>query len=281
MTNSFDEIRLILQKHGEDTKQKYVYHYTTGVGLKSIIENKQLWLSERSYMNDVLEVNYTKGVIKEVLSTKLNYSDQIIEKTFFENEMQYVFSTSLEKDSINMWSYYSGSDAYCIEFDRRELRDYFLEFVEEEMNFFYGPVIYNKNKQKRILTEVCEEVVDKLVLVAKDLLAETNDTTNASRYESAKYVYHFFYSLCKQQGHSCEKEFRYLISNASQSDFVIKKGLFIPILKIGSSDIKIPISRIIIGPNNHEVIAEESLRLFLDAKKYNGVKILHSNLQIR
>lgn len=280
MKNKFDEIRDILQKYGEDTKRKYVYHYTTGTGLKSIVENNQLWLSERNYMNDKLEIAYTKGIIKDVLKANLKFSENIIDRFFFEKEMQYVFSTSLTKDSINMWSYYSGVDAYCIEFDRRLLRDYFLDTLNGNGRLLYGPVIYNKTKQKKIMSDVCVEVIDEIKKVF-DAFDQKIDP-DVDDFINAQYVYQFFYSLCKQQGHSCENEFRYLVGKVKKNEFIIKTGLFVPTIKIGSIESKkVPINKIIIGPNNHEDIALESIRMFLDQNGYKKVRIAPSSLGIR
>lgn len=280
--NNFEKIRSILQKYGEDTKNRYLYHYTSGSGLKSIIEENQLWLSERSYMNDILEVEYTKELIRELFKDKIPFSDDIIENTLLKNEMQYVFSTSLEKDSINMWSYYSGIDAYCIVFDRRKLRDYFIDLNTVNYKLFYGQVIYDRKKQNKIMSEVCNTVISDLFQVLTKGIKKEDTTKIKKEYEDAKYIFQFFYSLCKQQGHSCEKEFRYLVSNVEKVDFIIKKGLFVPIYKIGNKATKkIPINQIIIGPNNHETIAKDSLRLFLDANNYKKVDILPSSLRIR
>lgn len=280
--NNYDKIRSILQKHGEDTRNKYLYHYTSGIGLKSIIEENQLWLSERSYMNDVLEVEYTKEIIRELFRNRIPFSEDIIEDTLLQNEMQFVFSTSLEKDSINMWSYYSGIDSYCIVFDRKQLRDYFLELNTDNYKLFYGQVIYNRKKQNKIMSEVCNTVISDLFQVLTKGIQKEDTTKIKKEYDDAKYIYQFFYSLCKQEGHSCEKEFRYLVSNVKKVDFLIKKGLFVPIFKIGNSTTKkIPINHIIIGPSNHETIAKDSLRLFLDENGYKKVKISPSSLKTR
>lgn len=279
MIDDFAEtVRNILIESDEDISTKYVYHYTSGQALKNIIENDQLWFTERNYMNDVLDEKYIRGIIKKIFSDNNGFKGSVLEDLLLEDRTQYVFSTSLEKDLIHLWSYYSETDSYCLEFDRRGLRDYFLNHLQKDEMLYYGPVIYKRDKQKKIITSVSNNVMNKLNQLF-DSPPFTNDTTENMKV--ARQVYHFFYSLIKQEGHNCEKEFRYLIQSEIIPEFVVKNGIFIPIKKIGKKNEKLPISKIIIGPSNHEKLTMKSLKMFLDKNAYEKVRISKSKLNIR
>lgn len=67
--NIYEDVDVILRKYKEDCHDKYdyVYHFTTAEGLLKIINGQSLLLSEREYMNDIFEVDYTNNLIKSVM----------------------------------------------------------------------------------------------------------------------------------------------------------------------------------------------------------------------
>jgi hypothetical protein len=269
----------ILKKYDEDIEINELYHYTDGNSLQSIIETNQLWLTERNYLNDVYDEEYAAMFIKERYGKGINFHGSLYEKLLLSKTPQYVFSTSLENDQIHQWNYYSGSDAYCVEFDRHELINYLYKSKSEHDNFYYGPIIYDPDKAKEIINSVMDEYTQKIETV---MLSPVSNVKSQELLNTTKNVYQFFFSLIKQKGHKCEKEFRFLFQTNRLPKFKTKKGLFVPYIEIGKKDKKkIPIKRIIIGPNNHEVIAEKSLRNFLDQHEYKEVKISRSKLSSR
>lgn len=128
-----------------------VYHYSDVASLKSIIDNKQLWLTRFDYLNDTEEVKFTYDIIKNFLSS--NYLDheslngfidflkacvELLECYFGEKESTkyeetlneirntiskvYVLSTSLKEDNLSLWHYYSGGTGASIKFSTAKLR---------------------------------------------------------------------------------------------------------------------------------------------------------------
>ncbi|UKI54950.1 MAG: hypothetical protein L6V90_09950 [Treponema succinifaciens] len=143
----YEDVDAILRKYNEDCHDKYdyLYHFTTGEGLLKIITGQSLLLSEREYMNDIFEVDYTNNLIKSVMGNSSVSKDRF----------EYIFSTSTQQDSIHMWSYYSKDDAYCLKLNREELKEQFFN-EGDILNYpaFYGKVIYDEKTQLAILTEV-------------------------------------------------------------------------------------------------------------------------------
>jgi hypothetical protein len=282
--SDFNEIvKDILQKNKKDVSCTYIYHYTDGKGLQGIIQNNELWLTERNYMNDILDERFVKTNIKNRFRDISDFKGSILENLLINPIPQYIFSTSTEKDLIHQWTYYSDTDSYCIEFNRKQLIRFLYNCSFENEPFYYGPVLYDTRQVRNIIDDALEDYKDKILKSLNNSISKSNNPNNLI---VAKEVYQYFYSLIKQKGHYCEKEYRFLFQSEREPDFKTKKGLFVPYIKIAnmlnnSQKDKLPISKIIIGPNNHESIAKESLRLFLKKYHYNTVEIERSELQIR
>ena len=271
-------VTTILKQYNEDVKSSNLYHYTDGKALQSIIENNQLWLSDRDYMNDINDHEYIRNIVKEKFKKNIDFQGSLFEQLLITKLPQYVFSTSLEKDLIHQWSYYSDSNSYCLEFDRHELRDYLYKYKQKNDYFYYGPVIYNQETAKKIVNVIMETYQEHIQAVISTPVPQPGQEKLLKRTQE---VYQFFYSLIKQYGHYCEKEFRFLYRSKRKPKFKTKKGLFVPYIEIGIKTEKLPIKKIIIGPNNHELIAQDSLRMFLNQNGYESVIIEKSELNIR
>lgn len=275
-TNYQIEINEILTKNGINITPKYVYHYTDGNALKSIIENQELWLSERNYMNDVLDEKYINSLVGKIIYNKTLFVEPIIEDNFLKQDPQYVFSTSSENDLIHQWAYYGKNDSYCIEFDTIELVKYIAKYSFPGDYHFYGNVIYDKD----IASQIIEKIVLTLKAAIKENLVENPSIDEEVMYSFSKQMYQYFYYCIKQFGNYCEKEYRLLIQTNRKPCFKVKNGLFIPYIKVGDINTRIPINRIILGPNNHESISKKSLEKFLTINNYE-IEVVESELLTR
>ena len=59
-----ETVKTVLKENDLFVTQKYLYHYTDIYGLEGIVKNKELWLSERNYMNDVNDEKFIQDYIK-------------------------------------------------------------------------------------------------------------------------------------------------------------------------------------------------------------------------
>lgn len=246
----YEDVDAILRKYKEDChddKYDYVYHFTTGDGLEKIITGQSLLLSEREYMNDIFEVDYTNNLIKSIMG------NSSISKDRFE----YVLSTSTQQDSIHMWSYYSKGDAYCLKLNRDKLKEQFYNEGDIlKYPAFYGKVIYNENKQRSILAEV------------KKLIDSRNYEPNDRIWIQDMFI-SYFRSFFKQSGHSCEKEYRFVLPEQPEicKIFINRRNLFVPCRIVKFE--KLPIEEIMLGPNCKEPeLARRSLLLFMKKNGY-------------
>ncbi|MDD5228517.1 MAG: DUF2971 domain-containing protein [Methylococcales bacterium] len=122
---------------------KLIYHYTSLEGFAGIVQNRSLWLSDYSYLNDKHELTYGIDIIREVASEILNLTDKQIVLDLlqawennigqFENRVC-IASFSADGDSLSQWRAYgnialgfkphdlamhsNGANLQAIEYDR-------------------------------------------------------------------------------------------------------------------------------------------------------------------
>ena len=197
---------------------------------------------------------------------------------------QYIFSTSIEKDLIHQWAYYGSQEAFCIEFDREELINLFYSFNNKN-NYYYGPVLYADNYFKSSINNTIKNIIDGIIAQYSGIVLEELDNlfeiySSPKKKNEYRKVFHYFYSLIKQYGHYCEREYRFTLQNNKKPEFRIRKGLFVPYLEIPFEPEKL-ISQIIIGPNNREELAERNLRFYLKELNLESIKISQSRMKIR
>ncbi|MGF7110353.1 DUF2971 domain-containing protein [Treponema pedis] len=286
-SNPFTLTRQILEKEYKKGKDTYVYHYTTGAGLKGIIKSHELWLSQREYMNDVKEYEYAKEIITKILQKRFqNEKESILKKydiTFEKFSSQFIFSTSTEEDLISMWSYYSQSeDSYCIRFSRKKLIKYFGQLTGWD-KYYYGSLFYKEEEIEKFIFDVFNK--DMFTNIFESLEADISDDQfyQANIRTAIKYIF----SLIKQFGHYSEKEYRFSIEekDIEKIDFETKRGLLVPTLKL-KLEKELPIDTIYIGPNCNEnqfEIMKHSLEQLLESGNYkiDKIKIEKSKLAIR
>lgn len=253
------DVDAILRNYNEDCHDKYdyIYHFTTGEGLIKIIEGQSLLLSEREYMNDIFEVDYTNNLIKSVMGNSSVSKDRF----------EYILSTSTQQDSIHMWSYYSKDDAYCLKLNRKELKEHFFNEGDVlEYPAFYGKVIYNESIQRNILAEV------------KNLIDSRGYDHNEKIWIQDMFI-SYFRCFYKQSGHSCEMEYRFVIPEQPDkcNTFINRRNLFVPSRLVEFE--KLPIEEIMLGPNCKEPeLAKRSLLLFM--KKHGFSNWTEQNITV-
>ena len=155
---------------------KKVYHYTTPEGVYSILKEKKLWFTDCQYLNDRSEFvyirepfieAYKKLCIERDESTKdiESFADYMCMASPYENYdwdtvswdgglkgrpmrsgmplryRYYVFCTSCNPDSTNMWNYYVKNGmyrGYNLGIDIKVLEKWFLQYSGENFNLVHG-----------------------------------------------------------------------------------------------------------------------------------------------
>lgn len=287
-------------------KQGILYHYTDITSLFEILKNQELWLSRCDFLNDSLEINYTYELFKEILDQKglLNVEPwkdfHDIFTDFHKVTHVFILSLSLDKDSLQLWSNYSNSEGYNIGFDITELHNILFN---EQLFFEHSEVIYNKDIQCEILSNIIDNVSN---CIKKIGYTEFNQELY-SKMSAVGTVLNGASVFFKHPYFKGEKEYRLIIFktkgepkhyipkdlppiyNAKGNQIEVfyrpRRNAIIPYIKIpiatskGSHCIK----EIRIGPKNNINIdlIEKGLTCFLEDKKYQGIKITKPDVSLR
>lgn len=259
---------------------KKLYHYTTTESLISIIENKELWLTNRSFLNDINENKHYEILLK---NQNINPSNEL------QKEDQYILSLSIEGDLSNQWQYY-GKGGYCIVFDREQLIKY-LQFTHNSDQFIPALVKYNNDEKINIIEKI------------KDFVSTNNISVDNA---DILYIHRILRCIFKEEQSSYEKEYRItFFNNHYKVNYRSNRGYIIPYIKIQRpkefKDIKVrerdydksirkllPIKQIIINPNLKDEMAIKGLKMLLKDNGYklhdediNGVEIIQSESNTR
>lgn len=174
-------------------RTKPIYHYTSIVGLESILRNKTLRFTNIKYMNDKDEI--VAGL--DSIAKDCNASDEVRERmrsAITNLGMQlFVCCFSLKEDSLPMWNYYTkevNSQGYNIEFDDKQLIESILRSnpVLDGCYVSFGNVDYSKDNDSEyshILTSKLlssmDMVISKIFLaVARCMINEQDSSIDQS-----------------------------------------------------------------------------------------------------
>lgn len=166
---------LKIEKCDTDT---ILYHYTSPTGLLGILDSSEFWLSDSDFLNDSSESDYFQDIYNQANQPigntrkeehfKFNawmfsyyhtssYScpRQTANRT---KETRYILSMSLDKDNLNLWSYYTKNAhgiGYSIGLKEKSFEHLFRYDSDETL--LSGKVIYDIDKQKQLLSELCND----------------------------------------------------------------------------------------------------------------------------
>lgn len=255
-----------------------LYHYCNAEGLKGIIESKELWFSQRQFMNDAFEEAYAKDILQK--SFEIVYADRIesedaylkFVERYIDLANEYIFSFSLERDAIHQWNYYSKGDGYCMVLRKGELID---EIRKRRLTFKAGLVIYDKDRQ----IKYCTTLLKKL----KDVYDDGDPQMDQIVIYQIEYFIYYLMSMFKQKNHTCEKEYRVVINDgAFPTKFRLKNGLFLPyqIVDFKPQNEAVPIREILIGPSISGNIYKIGLDSYLESKELGHIPVSGSDIKL-
>ena len=155
-----------------------LYHYTSPAGLLGILNSSSLWMSDSDFLNDSSESDYfydtyhkatpsagetrkedffrfTAGMFSYYHSSMFSSPRQTAHRI---KETRYILSMSLDRDNLNLWSYYTknaNSVGYSLGLKVEMLRHLFRK--DEDELLFSGKVIYDAEMQSRLLSELYQD----------------------------------------------------------------------------------------------------------------------------
>ena len=287
------------QHHGD------IWHYTSSQGLKGIVENDNIWFSDRRFLNDQSECSYVYQLIKELLNDGffMDFEDVFIDwihfltqeftNTDIEHQKQdtvlipcYVASFSKENDSLSLWNYYTKSQqhaGYALNFNTEELLKN-IKSQTENLNYSYtnGIVIYSKEEQFALLKDLLKEYHQ---IFVKYKNAQKNFQIEIFFFEIINLldIYNLFF---KPSSYEVEQEYRFVIAdtntinnNITNLKFRIFNDIFIPYIEL--FNIRKLIKEIKISPSQNQKLLENSISIFKNNYKLHNIEFSKSDIPMR
>ncbi len=277
-----------------------IYHYTKPEKLLNILSGGTLRFSNALYLNDKEEIAYSYRLIVKLIDEipelnpdlfgkiKTHFSNKykhIVDgENDFRNKLEY-FTTSFstESDNLTLWNNYAKGKNYTgynIGFDKKKL---IAEMTENNYLPIFGSVIYDKQKQVKIIHAIFKKwnmLFNRALKCKKtnevklfDILFELIDVLSI--------VSIFF----KNPQFKNEHEYRIVMVNAFGTEnskptkIVEKNGLFVPYLEYKFS--KESVTSINIGPTFDENIFYTSTNRMLMNFGYEDKQVFRSKIPLR
>ena len=284
----------------------YIYHYTSVEAVRGIFDNEQFWATKSDFLNDKMEFKYTYQLFAEHILKNIKctgFREKLIEA--FEKEIEstnewqlaqgqsmngyYIVSFSKDPDSLLLWTEFSDSMGYNLEFKFNTL----LKSFENKI-MWHGEVVYDKETQLKYLNEALNNVIklrpEMYNVKSIDDFDERTDHQSISYLALDLYVACTVYSMFyKQQEFEPEKEYRFVFSaiheknkyvlNPTKMHFRVKNDALIPYIKVPCKPLE-ALNTVRIGPKNNIDIATAGIKYYCREKKIN-VPIIRSGIPLR
>ena len=289
-----------IKKVLDNDKNYVIYHYTKPEKLLNILASGTLRFSNALYLNDKEEIAYSYKLIVDLIDETPELNSDLFNKiqNHFSNKYKHIvdgyndlvnkleyFTTSFstESDNLTLWNNYAKGKNYTgynIGFDKNKLVE---EMDKNNYLPIFGSVIYDKNKQVKIIHAIFKKwnVLLERALKSKktnevklfDILFELIDVLSI--------VSIFF----KNPQFKNEHEYRIVIVNvfgtlnSKPTNIVEKNGLFVPYLEYNFS--KESVKSINIGPTFDENIFYTSTNRMLLNFGYEDKEVFRSKIPLR
>lgn len=289
-----------IKKVLDNDKNYVIYHYTKPEKLLNILASGTLRFSNALYLNDKEEIAYSYKLIVDLIDETPELNSDLFNKiqNHFSNKYKHIvdgyndlvnkleyFTTSFstESDNLTLWNNYAKGKNYTgynIGFDKNKLVE---EMDKNNYLPIFGSVIYDKNKQVKIIHAIFKKwnMLFERALKSKktnevklfDVLFELIDVLSI--------VSIFF----KNPQFKNEHEYRIVIVNvfgtlnSKPTNIVEKNGLFVPYLEYNFS--KESVKSINIGPTFDENIFYTSTNRMLLNFGYEDKEVFRSKIPLR
>lgn len=289
-----------IKKVLDNDKNYVIYHYTKPEKLLNILASGTLRFSNALYLNDKEEIAYSYKLIVDLIDETPELNSDLFNKiqNHFSNKYKHIvdgyndlvnkleyFTTSFstESDNLTLWNNYAKGKNYTgynIGFDKNKLVE---EMDKNNYLPIFGSVIYDKNKQVKIIHAIFKKwnMLFERALKSKktnevklfDILFELIDVLSI--------VSIFF----KNPQFKNEHEYRIVIVNvfgtlnSKPTNIVEKNGLFVPYLEYSFS--KESVKSINIGPTFDENIFYTSTNRMLLNFGYEDKEVFRSKIPLR
>lgn len=156
------------ERRFDENKKSLIYHYCDETVLNSILENKKIWLSDISKMNDSSEFEWARKIFVKVLKKNKDLFEQefriyIISRVFFEKDevLPLIACFSKNGDLLSQWRPYTNdATGFSIGFSR--------QLVHQGLGVNLNSIIYENSIQRNIILETLKNLHSNWLMLDKD-----------------------------------------------------------------------------------------------------------------
>ena len=295
------EIDRVHKKHlgniQNDGVEGLAFHYTSPSGLLGILSKQNVWFSDCDYLNDSSESDYFLDVSSTVYGVASpsrmvenlsfrsyllsmfhsNYNGSGRESFLRESERRYVFSLSVDEDSLPLWNNYTkttDATGYNIGFNIERLVKSIP--LTSNQTLLIGRVIYIRELQEELLRELFDDYLQ----IYKKYRHSYQRKYLYEAIEDNLLVYSVF---MKDAAFKCEDEFRIAVfeKGAISSDLSYreKSGAFMPYIE-KSIDLK-SITSIMVSPTTRMDFVKRSVASMSKHYGVESLDIKNSSIPLR
>lgn len=158
------------ERRFDENNKTLMYHYCDENVLKSILENKKIWLSDIYKMNDSSEFEWARKVFVQVLKKNKHLFEQefriyIISSVFSGDQvLPLIACFSKNGDLLSQWrAYTSDASGFSIGLS--------MQLVYEGLGVNLNSVVYEKKIQSDLILETLKELHSNWLMLDKDYKA--------------------------------------------------------------------------------------------------------------
>ncbi len=275
-----------------------IYHYTDLKALKGIVMDHSFWVTKSDFLNDKYEFYYAFKIIRKVcgkmipnIQNRKIFMHMLKERLeFFHGSMAdqilsgwYILSFSRAKDSLLLWTEFSQSQGYCLEFDYKRLSKGIPDGIRLD-----GYVIYDKKKQYELVENTLSRILEehdggkkklKEKLLSEEKLISGRELDGLMKeFSVCCFVYSMFF---KKDCFRDEQEYRFIFwafhepvagskdAQVIPMHFREKDQALLPYIVINYKEAQgnNPICSITAGPKNDSDLAVKGMQYFLRNEK--------------
>lgn len=264
-----------------------LWHYTSAEGLVGIIESGQIWASSPRVMNDITEIEFGVDRLREAfesLSTVdipkpcLQFLSYVLDYDMLEaiQASAYVASASLERDLLNQWAQYAGTDGFAIGIDvARPIR---TQTVSAAFLQGWRKVIYDHQAQVKAATDMLTFLANSTPGTPIDWESKRGEWPKSA--QTCRFLLQGLALELKHSAFADEREVRYVASRyeGELPKFRTARGRLIPYLPIGEPPKQaLAVTEVVCGPTSRPG-TEQAVRTLLLSAGLSGVVVSTSSV---
>lgn len=265
-----------------------LYHYTTQSGFLGIVKNKEIWATHTQYLNDQSEYLHALGIVREEIEAVMRATNDSQHKALLkdmaadvegiESMNVCVCSFSEDKDSLPQWRAYSdATSGFAIGFSGK-----LLVGVATIESFYLAPCIYDRSKQRELISALVEEVLEENIEGTP-----WDDEDHIPRGGNLCAYLHRYAPILKDPSFKEEREWRVISRPLSckfeRFEFRPGNSMLIPYYRFPLSNEKVlfDVHEIVVGPTPHPIQAVHSASSFLVSQRLRNIPVNNSVVPYR